>query len=67
MSYAERHPFRASLDDLLRKPVTDQEIWIETMEGYLRRAFQQMHARPPGQLALTQFFSRKSQLLGPGS
>jgi len=67
LSYAERHPFRASLDDLLHKPVTDQEIWIETTEGYLRRAFHRMRARPPGQLALTQFFSRKSQLPGPGS
>ena len=67
LSYAEHHPFCAFLDDLLCKPVTEQKIWIETTEGYLRRAFQQMGARPPGQLALTQFFSRKSQLPGPGS
>ena len=65
LSHAERHPFHSTLDDLLRKTVTEQESWIDLTEAYLQRAFQWMRARPPGQPAITKFFSQMLWQLGP--
>jgi hypothetical protein len=58
LSYAERHPFRDAIEDLLQQPVSAQELWIDKTEAYLRKAFQRERARPRGQPAITQFFTR---------
>jgi hypothetical protein len=56
--YAERHPFRDLIDDLLLQPVQMQELWIDKTTAYLRKAFQRQRARPRGQPAITNFFAR---------
>ena len=58
LPYAERHPFRDALEDLLQQPVHAQELWIDKTEVYLRNAFQRARARPWGQPAMTNFFHR---------
>jgi hypothetical protein len=56
--YAERHPFRDLIKDLLLQPVQMQELWIDKTTAYLRKAFQQQRARPRGQPAITNFFAQ---------
>jgi hypothetical protein len=58
LSYAERHPFRDPMEDLLLQPVQMQELWIDKTTAYLRKAFQRERARPKGQPAITNFFAR---------
>ena len=58
LPYAERHPFRDDIEDLLHQPVHAQELWIDKTEAYLRKAFQRARARPRGQPAITNFFTR---------
>ena len=53
LPYAERHPFRAPIEDLLQQPVLNQELWITKTGDYLVKAFKQARARPPGQPAIT--------------
>jgi hypothetical protein len=40
LPYAERHPFRNPIDDLLQQPVQMQELWIDKTTAFLRKAFQ---------------------------
>jgi ribonuclease HI len=63
LSYAERHPFRDDIEDLLQQPVHAQELWIDKTEAYLRKAFQRARARPRGQPAITQFFTRLHEVV----
>jgi ribonuclease HI/exonuclease III len=58
LPYAERHPFRDSMDDLLQQPLQMQELWIDKTTAFLRKAFQRQRARPRGQPAITNFFAR---------
>ena len=58
LPYAERHPFRDPIEDLLQQPVQMQEIWIDKTTAFLRKAFQRQRARPRGQPAITNFFAR---------
>jgi ribonuclease HI len=58
LPYAERHPFRDPIEDLLQQPIQMQELWIDKTEAYLRKAFQRERARPRGQPAITNFFAR---------
>ena len=58
LPYAERHPFRDDIEDLLHQPVHAQELWIDKTEAYLRKPFQRARARPRGQPAITNFFTR---------
>ena len=67
LPYAERHPFRDVIDDLLQQPLHAQELWINKTEAYLRKAFQRARARPRGQPAITNFFSRLHEKLTPES
>ena len=58
LSYAERHPFRDPIEDLLQQPVLNQELWISKTGGYLVKAFKRARARPPGQPAITNYFTQ---------
>jgi hypothetical protein len=58
LPYAEQHPFRDQIDDLLQQPVQMQELWIDKTTAFLCKAFQRQQARPRGQLAITNFFAR---------
>ena len=57
ISYCESHPFRYPVEDLLNKPVTDQELWILQTERYLPKAFRRIRDRGRDrQHAITEFF-----------
>ena len=56
LPYAERHPFRDSVEHLLNQSVVNQELWITKTSSYLDKAFKRARARPPGQLTITSFF-----------
>ena len=58
LPYAERHPFRDSMDDLLQQPVQMQELWITKTETYLRGAHHRQRDRTQCQPAITNFFTR---------
>ena len=58
LPYAERHPFRDPIENLLRQPVLNQELWISKTGGYLVKASKRARARPPGQPAITTYFTR---------
>jgi hypothetical protein len=58
LPYAEQHPFRDPIEDLLQQPVQMQEIWIDKTTAFLRKAFQRQRARPRDQPAITNFFAR---------
>ena len=51
LPYAERHPFRDLIDDLLQQLVLDQDLWIYKTGDYLVKASKRARARPPGQPA----------------
>ncbi len=54
----EQHPFRETVEDLLFKPLSDQELWITKTEAYLPKAYKQARERPLGQPSIKQFFAR---------
>ena len=58
LPYAERHPFREPIEDLLLQTVTNQELWITQTNGYLARALQRARVRTNRQTAITSFFDR---------
>ena len=57
LSYADRHPFRDSIEDVLQQPVQLQDLWILQTEAYLRKVHQRQRDRS-GQPAITNFFAR---------
>jgi hypothetical protein len=59
--YAEQHPFRDPIENLLLQPVQMQDLWIDKTTAYLRKAFQQQRARPRGQPAITNFFAQQNE------
>ena len=61
MPYWERHPFRAPIEQLLSKPVTDQELWILQTERYLPKALRRIKNRGRDmQHAMTKYFPRRT-------
>jgi hypothetical protein len=53
----ENHPFRESLESLLERTVSDQELWIAKTVPFLRLAFRQAkHRKKAKQRAITEFF-----------
>ena len=58
LPYAERHPFRDPIKELLQQPVLNQELWISKTEGFLVKAFKRAQARPRGQPLITTYFTR---------
>ena len=58
LTYAERHPFRDEMDDLLHQPIPMQELWITKTIDYLSTAFQRQRDRTKVQPAITNFFAR---------
>ena len=55
----ERHPFRSPLEDLLSRPIPDQELWITLTELFLVKALPRARARQRNrQPAITSFFER---------
>ena len=58
LPFAEWHPFRELLEDLLMQTVLNQELWITKTGGYLEKAFKRAMARPSGQTAITSFFAQ---------
>ena len=58
LSYAERHPFRDEMDDLLQQAIHMQELWITKTTDYLSTAFQRQRDRTKVQPAITNFFAR---------
>jgi hypothetical protein len=58
LPYAERHPFRDPIEDLLQQPVLNQELWISKTGDFLVKASKRARARPPGQPAITTYFTR---------
>ena len=61
LTYCERHPFRDPIEQLLSKPVLDQEQWISLTERYLPKAIRRIRKRGKDkQRALTEFFARRT-------
>jgi ribonuclease HI len=58
LPYAERHPFRDPIEDLLQQPVLNQELWISKTGDFLVKASKRARARPPGQPAITTYFTQ---------
>ena len=58
LPYAERHPFRDSIEDLTQQPVQMQELWVHQTTAYLRTANQRQRDRSRDQPAITNFFAR---------
>ena len=57
LPYCESHPFRFPIDQLLTRPVTDQELWILQTERYLPKVFRRIRDRArTKQRAITEFF-----------
>ena len=57
----ERHPFRDPIEQLLSKPVLDQEQWIVLTEQYLPKAIRRIQDRGKKlQQAITDFFTRRT-------
>ena len=57
----ERYPFRTcTMEELLQKPVHDQELWITRTEDFLPKAFRRLRKRKvANQSAITDFFARR--------
>ena len=61
LDHCESHPFRDPIDDLLSKPVIDQELWVLQTEQYLPKALRRMkHRARNKQRAMTEFFSLRT-------
>jgi hypothetical protein len=58
LPYAERHPFRKPIEDLLQQPVSNQELWISKTGSYLVKASKRARASPRGQPAITTYFTQ---------
>jgi hypothetical protein len=58
LPYAERHPFRDPMKDLLQQPVQMQELKVDKTTAFLCKAFQRQRAQPRGQPAITNFFAQ---------
>ena len=56
--YAEQHPFRDLVEDLLQQPVLNQELWISKTGDFLVKASKRARARPPSQQAITTYFTQ---------
>jgi ribonuclease HI/exonuclease III len=56
LPYAERHPFRDSVENLLLQSVMNQELWITKTSSFIEKALKRARARPRGQRAITAFF-----------
>ena len=59
LPYAERHPFRDPIEDLLQQPVLNQELWITKQEAILAKPL------PVPEFDQT-LVSRRSQPTSPG-
>ena len=57
LPYCESHPFRCPIEQLLSKPVLDQEQWISLTERYLPKAIRRIRKRRDDkQRSLLEFF-----------
>ena len=61
LPHCERHPFRDPIEQLLSKPVLEQEQWISLTERYLPKAIRRIKKRGRDkQRALPEFFARRT-------
>ena len=60
LPYAERHPFRTHIEEILQQTVVNQELWITKTGEYLARASTRFRARYMGQTAITSFFKQQN-------
>ena len=61
LPHYERHPFRGSINELLTKHVSDQELmWISQTERYLPKVWRRARKRGTAQPAMTDHFARQS-------